>query len=53
VLDFDDDLYGQAVKVRFIEHLRGEQKFDSIDDLVAQIERDVAATRTVLSRVLS
>ncbi len=35
--------------MRFVEHLRGEQKFDSIDELVAQIERDVAATRRVLS----
>jgi riboflavin kinase/FMN adenylyltransferase len=49
VLDFDGDLYGQAVKVRFVEHLRGEQKFDSIDALVAQIARDVDATRRVLS----
>jgi riboflavin kinase/FMN adenylyltransferase len=49
VLDFDGDLYGQAAKVRFVEHLRGEQKFDSVDALVAQIERDVAATRRVLS----
>ncbi len=30
VLDFDGDLYGQAVKVRFVQHLRGEQKFDSV-----------------------
>jgi riboflavin kinase/FMN adenylyltransferase len=49
VLDFDGDLYGRAVKVRFVEHLRGEQRFDSVDDLVAQIARDVDATRRVLS----
>ena len=49
LLDFDADLYGQAVKVRFVQHLRGEQKFDSVDALVAQIERDVDATRRVLS----
>jgi riboflavin kinase / FMN adenylyltransferase len=49
VLDFDGDLYGQAVKVRFVQHLRGEQKFDSVDALVVQIERDVEATRRVLS----
>ena len=53
VLDFDGDLYGQAVKVRFVQHLRGEQKFDSVDALVAQIERDVDATREVLRRMLS
>ena len=49
VLDFDGDLYGQAVKVRFVQHLRGEQKFDSVDELVAQIGRDVDETRRMLS----
>jgi riboflavin kinase/FMN adenylyltransferase len=49
VLDFEGDLYGQAVKVRFVEHLRGEQKFASVDDLVAQIGRDVEAARGVLT----
>ncbi len=49
VLDFAGDLYGQEVRVRFEHHLRGEQRFDSVDALVAQIERDVAATRTALS----
>jgi riboflavin kinase/FMN adenylyltransferase len=53
VLDFDGDLYGQAVKVRFVDHLRGEQKFASIDELVAQIAHDVEVTREVLRRVLS
>ena len=49
VLDFAGDLYGQEVRVRFEHHLRGEQKFDSVDALVAQIARDVAATRDALS----
>ncbi len=49
VLDFDGDLYGQDVRVRFVEHLRGEQKFESVDALIAQIEQDVAETRRVLS----
>jgi riboflavin kinase/FMN adenylyltransferase len=49
VLDFDADLYGQDVRVRFVQHLRGEMKFDSVDALVEQIERDVAATREVMS----
>jgi FAD synthase len=34
--------------VRFLEWLRGEERFDSIEALVEQIERDVAATRQVL-----
>jgi riboflavin kinase/FMN adenylyltransferase len=49
VLDFDGDLYGQDVRVRFIEWLRGEVKFESVDALVAQIERDVEDTRRVLA----
>jgi len=49
VLDFDGDLYGQAVKVRFVQRLRGEQKFDSIDDLVAQIAHDVDDVRRVFT----
>jgi len=49
VLDFDGDLYGQDVRVRFVQHLRGEMKFGSVDALVAQIEQDVADTREVLS----
>ena len=41
LLDFDGDLYGQPAKVRFVERLRGEQRFDSVDALVEQIGRDV------------
>src|SRR5262249_40108665 len=48
VLDFEGDLYGQAVKVRFVERLRGEVKFDSVDDLVAQMALDVEATRRLV-----
>ena len=48
VLDFDGDLYGQYVKVRFLERLRGQERFDTVDDLIAQMARDVAATRAVV-----
>jgi riboflavin kinase/FMN adenylyltransferase len=49
VLDFDGDLYGQQVRVRFVERLRGEERFESVEDLVQQMERDVEATRRALS----
>ncbi len=49
VLDFDGDLYGEYVKVRFVERLRGEQRFDSVDALVAEITLDVAATRRLVT----
>ncbi|HEY3722446.1 MAG TPA: bifunctional riboflavin kinase/FAD synthetase [Acidimicrobiia bacterium] len=48
LLDFDGDLYGQPASVRFLERLRGEQRFDSVDDLVAQMAKDVEATRQVV-----
>lgn len=49
VLDFDGDLYDQDVEVRFVQRLRGEEKFDGVDALVDQIRGDVAATRAVLT----
>jgi riboflavin kinase/FMN adenylyltransferase len=49
LIDFTGDLYGEAAKVRFVKRLRGEQKFDSIDDLTTQIAADVDATRTALA----
>ncbi len=40
LLDFEGDLYGQTVRVEFLRRLRDEKKFDSVDDLVAQLSRD-------------
>ncbi len=48
VLDFDGDLYGQQVKVRFDEHLRGQERFETVEALVAQIRADVQATRRIV-----
>ncbi len=48
LLDFQGDLYGEAARVRFVERLRDEVKFDTIDDLVAQMGRDCARARDVL-----
>lgn len=45
VFDFDDDLYGDVVRVRFLHRIRDERKFNGIDELKAQIERDVATAR--------
>jgi riboflavin kinase / FMN adenylyltransferase len=45
LLDFSGDLYGRRLVLQLWERLRDEQPFNSEDELVAQIERDVAATR--------
>ncbi len=49
LLDFSGDLYGEAVRVRFVERLRGEIKFDGIDPLIAQMAADVEQTRALLA----
>ncbi len=48
LLDFDGDLYDERVKVRFVERLRGEKRFESEAALIDQMHADVAATRAVL-----
>jgi riboflavin kinase / FMN adenylyltransferase len=45
LLDFVGDLYGEVLRLEFRHRLRGEQKFEGIRALVAQINRDVAAAR--------
>jgi riboflavin kinase/FMN adenylyltransferase len=49
LLDFDGDLYDEPAAVSFHSRIRDEERFDSIDDLIAQINRDVAATRQALA----
>lgn len=45
ILDFDGDLYGQAIRVEFYRRLRDERKFESLDALRSQIETDAGKTR--------
>lgn len=49
-LDFDEDLYGEHVAFDFVTRLRDTKQFDGVEALVAQMDQDVAATRTLLSR---
>jgi riboflavin kinase / FMN adenylyltransferase len=50
VLDWSADLYGQSVRVEFLERLRPEQRFGSAEELAAQIRLDVEAARAVVGR---
>jgi riboflavin kinase / FMN adenylyltransferase len=47
LLDRDEDLYGRVLRVDFLSRLRGEGRFDSAEELIAQMNIDVAQTRAV------
>lgn len=49
VFDFSGDLYGAPVSVALVDHLRGEEKFDSLEALIAQMDRDSAQARAILA----
>jgi riboflavin kinase/FMN adenylyltransferase len=48
ILDFNQDIYGKDVKVEFVARLREELKFNSVKDLIEQIQKDVAKVREML-----
>ena len=45
LIDHDADLYGRTLRIAFIARLRGEKRFDGVDELVAQMGRDVEEAR--------
>ena len=47
LIDFDEDLYGQNLRVAFVKRLRGEKRFPSVEDLISQMKRDVVDAREV------
>jgi riboflavin kinase/FMN adenylyltransferase len=51
LFDFSGDLYGQICSVSFFGYLRPEMKFDGLDPLVAQMNRDAEEARALLSGV--
>jgi riboflavin kinase / FMN adenylyltransferase len=47
LIDFGGDLYGETLRVAFIERLRGERRFESVEALVEQMHRDVERAQEV------
>ena len=51
ILDFEEDLYGRRLQVFFVERLREERNFPSVQELVRQIEADIVDARLVLGGI--
>jgi riboflavin kinase/FMN adenylyltransferase len=49
LFDFEGDLYGRYLSVDFMHWLRSEQRFESLEDLVAQMHADSAGARAALA----
>jgi riboflavin kinase / FMN adenylyltransferase len=49
ILDFNEDIYGQRIRVNFIDRLRSEKKFESISELSDQIRKDIEKAREILA----
>jgi riboflavin kinase/FMN adenylyltransferase len=47
LIDFDADLYGQKLRIAFVERLRGEKRFESAEALKAQMEKDIEQAKAL------
>jgi riboflavin kinase/FMN adenylyltransferase len=50
LIDYDGDHYGRNLRVAFVSRLRGERRFPSVEDLIAQMHRDVAEAREICAK---
>jgi riboflavin kinase/FMN adenylyltransferase len=53
LFEFEDDLYGETLCVEFVKKIRDERKFDSVDELIAQIAQDANQARDIHARLAS
>lgn len=51
LFDFKGDLYGEHLSVALVHYLRGEEKFDSLDALITQMDADCVEARQILSKL--
>ncbi len=51
IFDFKGDLYGTPLSVALVEHLRGEENFDSLDTLITQMDADSLQARAILAEL--
>lgn len=50
LIEFEGDLYGETIEVRFIDRIRNEKRFSSVEELTKQIGRDVETVKTFFKR---
>ncbi len=50
ILDFDQNIYGQDLKVHFVERIRDERKFSDVEDLKSQIFKDIEQGKEILNQ---
>jgi riboflavin kinase / FMN adenylyltransferase len=52
LIGFEGDLYGKQLRIAFLERMRGEKRFDSVDELVEQMQQDLVDARQIADRLL-
>ena len=50
LFDFDEDIYGQTITVALVGHIRGQEVFSGLDELIAAMDRDSGKARTLLTQ---
>ncbi len=53
ILDFDQDIYGEIIRVNILERIRGEEKFSSAEELVRQMNKDKVTCLELISNLAS
>jgi len=48
IIDFDEDIYGKSIKIELVSKIRNEVKFDNIEELKSQLEKDKTTTINIL-----
>ncbi|MDR6567112.1 riboflavin kinase / FMN adenylyltransferase [Chitinophaga ginsengisegetis] len=51
IFDFKEDIYGQELTVHFVEYIRSNLKFDNIDALIVQMDKDSAQAKEILAKI--
>ena len=51
IFNFEGSLYGKYVTVEFLKFIRAEQKFDSVENLSAQVQKDIQAAKELINTI--